>query len=68
MQAKTILTAMAALLMGVCSGVQARVKPTEKPRILISTDIGGTDPDDNQSMAHFLKVSCRNPPVMEQYA
>lgn len=25
-----------------------------KPRILISTDIGGTDPDDNQSMAHFL--------------
>lgn len=54
MQTKTILTAMAALLMGVCSGVQARVKPTEKPRILISTDIGGTDPDDNQSMAHFL--------------
>ncbi|HWI89803.1 MAG TPA: nucleoside hydrolase-like domain-containing protein [Flavisolibacter sp.] len=25
-----------------------------KPRILISTDIGGTDPDDNQSMIHFL--------------
>ncbi|AUD00888.1 nucleoside hydrolase-like domain-containing protein [Spirosoma pollinicola] len=25
-----------------------------KPRILISTDIGGTDPDDNQSMTHFL--------------
>ena len=45
---------MAVLLMGVFSGVQARVKPTEKPRILISTDIGGTDPDDNQSMAHFL--------------
>src|ERR1700741_530011 len=28
-----------------------------KPRILISTDIGGTDPDDNQSMAHFLMYS-----------
>jgi hypothetical protein len=27
------------------------------PRILISTDIGGTDPDDNQSMAHFLIYS-----------
>jgi len=27
---------------------------TKKPRILISTDIGGTDPDDNQSMAHLL--------------
>ncbi|MEN2283514.1 nucleoside hydrolase-like domain-containing protein [Algoriphagus sp. SE2] len=25
-----------------------------KPRILISTDIGGTDPDDNQSLAHLL--------------
>lgn len=30
-----------------------------KPRILISTDIGGTDPDDNQSMAHFLMYSNR---------
>lgn len=28
-----------------------------KPRIIISTDIGGTDPDDNQSMAHFLMYS-----------
>lgn len=25
-----------------------------QPRILISTDIGGTDPDDNQSMIHLL--------------
>lgn len=25
-----------------------------KPRILVSTDIGGTDPDDNQSMTHLL--------------
>ncbi|WNH12351.1 nucleoside hydrolase-like domain-containing protein [Thalassobellus suaedae] len=25
-----------------------------KPRILISTDIGGTDPDDFQSMIHLL--------------
>lgn len=29
----------------------------DKPRILISTDIGGTDPDDNQSMTHFLMYS-----------
>src|SRR5215204_4695386 len=29
------------------------------PRILISTDIGGTDPDDNQSMAHLLMYSDR---------
>lgn len=47
----------------------SRVKPEVKPRILISTDIGGTDPDDNQSMAHFLMYSdefdteglCRRP-------
>ncbi len=29
----------------------------DKPRILVSTDIGGTDPDDNQSMAHLLMYS-----------
>jgi hypothetical protein len=34
----------------------AKARP-KKPRILISTDIGGTDPDDNQSMAHFLMYS-----------
>jgi len=28
-----------------------------KPRILVSTDIGGTDPDDNQSMTHLLMYS-----------
>ncbi len=28
-----------------------------KPRVLISTDIGGSDPDDNQSMAHLLMYS-----------
>ena len=28
-----------------------------KPRVLVSTDIGGTDPDDNQSMTHLLMYS-----------
>jgi hypothetical protein len=28
-----------------------------KPRVLISTDIGGTDPDDNQSMVHLMMYS-----------
>ena len=28
-----------------------------KPRVLISSDIGGTDPDDNQSVAHLLMYS-----------
>jgi len=31
----------------------------EKPRILVSTDIGGTDPDDNQSMIHLMMYSDR---------
>lgn len=30
---------------------------TQKPRVLISTDIGGTDPDDNQSMIHLMMYS-----------
>lgn len=36
-----------------CKSVAQQPVP-ERPRILISTDIGGTDPDDNQSMMHFL--------------
>lgn len=36
-------------------GSLASMKPAgEKPRIIITTDIGGTDPDDNQSMMHYL--------------
>lgn len=30
------------------------IAQTERHRILVSTDIGGTDPDDNQSMIHLL--------------
>ena len=36
---------------------EARQKPHELPRVLISTDVGGTDPDDNQSVAHLLMYS-----------
>ena len=32
---------------------------SEKYRVLVSTDIGGTDPDDNQSVAHMLMYSDR---------
>lgn len=38
--------------------MMAQAATTDKrPRILVSTDIGGTDPDDNQSMAHLLMYS-----------
>jgi cellulose-binding protein len=29
----------------------------QRPRVIVSTDIGGTDPDDFQSMVHFLVYS-----------
>ena len=35
----------------------ALAQPKEKPRIIVSTDIGGTDPDDNQSMIHLMMYS-----------
>lgn len=40
----------------VFGSIEAKIQATDlvKPRVLISTDIGGTDPDDNQSVAHML--------------
>lgn len=38
-------------------GCQAQRIDDERPRVLISTDIGGTDPDDNQSMIHLMMYS-----------
>lgn len=43
-----------AVLFVLISPTLAQQPVPERPRILISTDIGGTDPDDNQSMMHFL--------------
>ena len=40
-------------------GLVAQQPVPVKPRILVSTDIGGTDPDDNQSMAHLLMYNDR---------
>lgn len=36
------------------TAIHAQQPVPVKPRILISTDIGGTDPDDNQSLTHLL--------------
>ncbi len=58
----TILTVIACLT-GAWIEPQDATEPhgpstlTERPRILITTDIGGTDPDDNQSMMHYLLYS-----------
>ena len=49
------VAARIALLFGFC----LFMNPIEaqKPRVIISSDIGGTDPDDNQSVAHLLMYS-----------
>ena len=33
---------------------EAQPTGAERPRVIVSTDIGGTDPDDFQSLVHFL--------------
>lgn len=45
------------LLVLLSLSVDAQQKSAIKPRVLISTDIGGTDPDDNQSVTHLLMYS-----------
>jgi hypothetical protein len=46
-------------LLSYATALAAQQAVPVKPRILISTDIGGTDPDDNQSMTHLLMYSNR---------
>lgn len=38
---------------------QTPKEATNKPRVIVSTDIGGSDPDDFQSMVHFLVYADR---------
>ena len=45
------------LLVSIIFSACANKESLQKPRILVSTDIGGTDPDDNQSMVHLLMYS-----------
>ena len=48
----TLLGAFAVVLISPVAAAEA--DRAERPRVLVSTDIGGTDPDDFQSMVHFL--------------
>ncbi len=56
MRIKLILAGLAAFG---CMVSAAQQPVPVKPRLLISTDIGGTDPDDNQSIAHYLMYANR---------
>jgi hypothetical protein len=53
-----LLPIIAAFLIGSCTsqagGKKETAKSASKYRVIVSTDIGGTDPDDFQSMVHLL--------------
>lgn len=54
---RTVKFVMALLLLSNGITYSIWTQPNEKPRIIVSTDIGGTDPDDNQSMIHLMMYS-----------
>ena len=47
------------LLALVCFSATSLAASPEKPRVIVSTDIGGSDPDDLQSMVHYLVYADR---------
>ncbi|MEQ8678768.1 MAG: DUF1593 domain-containing protein, partial [Cyclobacteriaceae bacterium] len=49
-----LLLILSSLLVWMAYSCQQAIENKEKPRIIVSTDIGGTDPDDFQSMIHLL--------------
>lgn len=51
---KHILLYLFFLGVGYCS---AQVNKSDKQRLIVTTDLGGTDPDDTQSMIHLLLCS-----------
>ncbi len=51
---KILITTFTCLCALAPASLSAQQPVPERPRILITTDIGGTDPDDNQSLMHFL--------------
>ena len=54
---RLILASFLALLVtgeAIRVAVDANAQAVLRPRVIVSTDIGGTDPDDVQSMVHFL--------------
>jgi hypothetical protein len=55
---RSLFLASTAFLWPACLGEEpgggALAGPRDRPRVVVSTDIGGSDPDDYQSMVHFL--------------
>jgi hypothetical protein len=49
-----LVALFAGMLLWFGLGAEAAVTASPRPRVIVSTDIGGTDPDDFQSMVHLL--------------
>ena len=52
--AATLLLLLLVVAATLARAPQESVRAEPRPRVIVSTDIGGTDPDDFQSMVHFL--------------
>lgn len=53
---KTVFALLLAASASACHCRNARTCP-DKQRLIVTTDLGGTDPDDTQSMIHLLVCS-----------
>ena len=53
---KTVFALLLAASASACHCRNARTHP-DKQRLIVTTDLGGTDPDDTQSMIHLLVCS-----------
>lgn len=57
-QLKSVMVTCLLIMFGLTAvPFQGKAQPTPKPRILISSDIGGSDDDDFQSAVHLLMYS-----------
>ena len=64
---KRILLFSLFLLFTVCSNIEA-VNRSDKQRIIVTTDLGGSDPDDIQSFIHLiLEVTDSGSPALTSY-
>jgi len=51
---RLLASLLAAAVLPACAFLPAPAAPLDKPRVIVSTDIGGTDFDDFQSLVHLL--------------
>ena len=59
MQTRTSASLICFVLMWVFLSTVSYGQAVVKPRVIVSTDIGGSDPDDFQSMVHYLMYADR---------